>query len=611
MPGLRIGVLVSGGGTNLQSVIDATLNGTLESKVVCVIANKEQAYGLERARKHNISDIYINPKEDGYNEKVLNTLLEFEVDLVVCAGYLKIIDEKLIDAFKDKIINIHPSLLPKYGGMGYYGHHVHEAVIAAKEKESGATVHYIDKGVDTGKIILQRKLEVYENDTADSLQQRILEQIEHKILVQAIKKLEREDSMKILIIGNGGRESAIADTVKRFHNDAEIFVAPGNGGTREAFTNVDIKVEDIKGLAQFAKENKVDLTIVGPEVPLVMGIVDYFEKEDLKIFGPNKECAQFEGSKDFTKKFLMRHDIPTAAYASFKQEEVEACVNEAKKFSLPVVVKADGLAAGKGVLICESYEDAEAGIREIFSGKFSEAGSTIVLEEFLTGTEASLLCFVDGETIVPMETARDYKRALDGDLGLNTGGMGGFSPNPVITPEVRENINSKILAPIIDGFKKENLNFKGILFIGLMIEGNMPKVLEFNVRFGDPETQSVLPRLKTDIIDIMEACINGTLKETPITWDRRQSATLVLASKGYPETSHKGDVITGLKELEEETYVFHAGTKNVDGEIQTDGGRVLAITRLGDTVEEARKSVYMEIKKIKFDGMQYRTDIGL
>lgn len=416
--------------------------------------------------------------------------------------------------------------------------------------------------------------------------------------------------MKILIIGNGGRESAIAHTVRRFHPEAEIFVAPGNGGTEAAFTNIAIKVEDLDGLADFAAEKQIDLTIVGPEVPLVMGIVDVFEERGLKVFGPNKICAQFEGSKDFTKQFLIRNHIPTAAYASFNKDQVEACVAEAKNFSLPVVVKADGLAAGKGVLICETYEEAEVAIREIFSGKFAEAGSTIVLEEFLTGTEASLLCFVDGESIVPMETARDYKRALDHDRGLNTGGMGGFSPNPIITPEVKVNIDTQILEPIIKGFKKENLNFKGILFIGLMIEDNRPKVLEFNVRFGDPETQSILPRLKTDLIQIMEACINGQLATTPIEWDERQSVTLVLASKGYPETSHKGDEIIGLDTLNKETYLFHAGTKKVGDTIQTDGGRVLAITRLGANLSEARAHIYEEVKKISFDGMQYRTDIA-
>lgn len=416
--------------------------------------------------------------------------------------------------------------------------------------------------------------------------------------------------MKLLIVGNGGRESAIAHTFRRFHPEAEIFVAPGNGGTGKDYTNVPIQVEEITKLADFAAAENIDLTVVGPEVPLVMGITDVFNARGLKVFGPDKQCAQFEGSKHFTKQFLMRHEIPTARYASFTRDEVEACVAAARQFKLPVVVKADGLAAGKGVLICESYEVAEAGIRDIFSGKFGEAGECIVLEEFLRGTEASLLCFVDGETIVPMETARDYKRALDHDKGLNTGGMGGFSPNPIITPKVRAQIETRILTPIIQGFKKENLNFKGVLFIGLMIEDSDPQVLEFNVRFGDPETQSVLPRLKTDLVTIMHACIDGQLKTTPILWDDRQSVTLVLASKGYPESSHKGDVITGLDQLEEATILCHAGTKEEQGEIMTNGGRVLTVTRLAENLEDAREKVYSEVKKIKFDGMQYRGDIA-
>lgn len=416
--------------------------------------------------------------------------------------------------------------------------------------------------------------------------------------------------MKILIIGNGGRESAIAHTIRRFHQEAQIFVAPGNGGTEKDYVNVPIQVNALTALADFAEKEKIDLTIVGPEVPLVLGIVDLFEERNLKIFGPNKECAQFEGSKDFTKAFLMRHHIPTAQYASFTKEELVECIAASKQFSLPVVVKADGLAAGKGVLICETYEAAEIAIREIFSGKFGEAGEVVVLEEFLKGIEASLLCFVDGKTIIPMETARDYKRALDGDEGLNTGGMGGFSPNPIITPQVKDNIEKLILQPIITGFKEEKLDFKGVLFIGLMIENDRPKVLEFNVRFGDPETQSVLPRLKTDLVEIMEACITGNLETTTIEWSKKQSVTVVLASKGYPESSHKGDCITGLETLKDETYLCQAGTKKIEQDIVTDGGRVLAITCLADNLEQAREKVYQEVKTIYFEGMQYRKDIA-
>lgn len=416
--------------------------------------------------------------------------------------------------------------------------------------------------------------------------------------------------MKILIVGNGGRESAIAKTIKRFHPEATLFVAPGNGGTEAECINVPIKVEAIEELVAFAKKEAVDLTIVGPEVPLVMGIVDTFNTKGLSVFGPNKECAQFEGSKKFTKEFLMRHHIPTARYTSFDKTEKDKAIEEVETFSLPVVVKADGLAAGKGVLICETYEDAKLQIEEIFADKFKGAGDTIVIEEFLTGIEASLLCFVDGKVLIPMETARDYKRALDGDKGLNTGGMGGFSPNPIITEDVKETIDNTILKPIIEGFKSEKLDFKGILFIGLMIEKGIPKVLEFNVRFGDPETQSVLPRLETDLIEIFKACIDGKLDEIEIKWNKQKSVTIVLASKGYPDSTEKGVPIKGFDALEADTYLYHAGTKKQGSTIVTDGGRVLALTRLGESLEEARGKVYQEVKKLHFEGMQYRTDIA-
>lgn len=416
--------------------------------------------------------------------------------------------------------------------------------------------------------------------------------------------------MNILIVGNGGRESAIADTIKRFRPDTTLFVAPGNGGTATKYTNVDIAVNEIEKLIVFAKENKIDLTVVGPEEPLVLGIVDAFKEEGLPVFGPNKACSTFEGSKDFTKIFLTKYGIPTAKYLTFTKEEQDQALEAVETFDLPVVIKADGLAAGKGVIIAENYEDAKTAIREIFSNKFEGAGDKLVIEAFLKGIEASLLCFVDGERIVPLETARDYKRALDNDGGLNTGGMGGFSPNPIITQTVMKQVQEDILAPIIKGFKSEALDYRGILFIGLMIDEKGPKVLEFNVRFGDPETQSILARLETDLVDVFRACMAGTLDEIELKWNSKPSVTVVLASRGYPETSEKNVVIHGLDTLEEKTYLYHAGSALKDGQIVTNGGRVLAVTSIGDTLSEAREHVYKEIEKIQFAGMQYRSDIG-
>ena len=416
--------------------------------------------------------------------------------------------------------------------------------------------------------------------------------------------------MNILIVGNGGRESAIADTIKRFRPEAKLFVAPGNGGTATKYTNVDIAVNEIEKLVAFAKDHAIDLTVVGPEEPLVKGIVDAFQQAQLNIFGPNQACSQFEGSKDFTKIFLTKYGIPTAKYVTFTKEQKEQAIEAVRTFSLPVVIKADGLAAGKGVIIAESYEDGEQAICDIFSNKFKGAGDKLVIEEFLNGVEASLLCFVDGTSIVPLATARDYKRALDDDQGLNTGGMGGFSPNPIITDKVMQQIEVEILKPIIEGFKAEELDYRGILFIGLMIDEKGPKVLEFNVRFGDPETQSILSRLDTDLVDLFHACISGTLGQMELKWNSKPSVTVVLASRGYPETSESDVVIEGLDTLDEATHLYHAGSKRVGDDILTNGGRVLAVTRLGDTLEEARNEVYKEVKKIHFAGMQYRTDIG-
>lgn len=416
--------------------------------------------------------------------------------------------------------------------------------------------------------------------------------------------------MKVLIIGNGGREAAIAKTLKDANPDIKLFIAPGNGGTRELGQNVAIPVSNIMQLCEFAKSEQIALTVVGPEVPLVAGIVDVFEAEGLKVFGPNKLCATFEGSKKFTKEFLMRHQIPTARYESFGKAQKEEALAALERFELPVVIKADGLAAGKGVLICNTYEEAHAGICEIFADKFEGAGEELVIEAFLTGTEASLLCFLDGKTMVPMETARDYKRALDGDQGLNTGGMGGFSPNPIMTDDVMARVKLEILDPIMAGFKKEGLEFKGVLFIGLMIEKGAPKVLEFNVRFGDPETQSVLPRLRTNLIDVFLACVEGTLDTLTLEWDHRPSVTVVLAARNYPESGCKGLPITGIEHVAEGTYVYHAGTCYEESALVTNGGRVLAVTSVGETLEAARSKVYEQITQITFEGMRYRSDIG-
>ena len=415
--------------------------------------------------------------------------------------------------------------------------------------------------------------------------------------------------MKILIIGSGGREHVLTWKIAQSPRVEKIYAAPGNGGMANLAECLDLSATDIPGCLAFAKEQAIDLTVIGPEVPLVMGMVDAFEAEGLRVFGPDRQCAQFEGSKAFTKEFLFRHHIPTAGYKEYT--DIQEILKDLGIYGYPMVIKADGLAAGKGVLIVENEQDARDGIQLIMEKReFGEAGDKVVIEEFLTGQEASMLCFVDGKTIVPMESAQDYKRAYDGDKGLNTGGMGTYSPNVLFNDDaLNKRIKATILDPIINGLIADDMNFKGILFIGLMIENGIPKVLEFNVRFGDPEAQSVLMRMDSDLVDIMEAVIDGKLSECHIQWKHQEAVCVVIASGGYPGAYENGKVITGIEDVRD-CVVFHAGTKLVNGELQTNGGRVLGVTALGETREAARKTVYDNIDKIHFDGAQYRTDIA-
>jgi phosphoribosylamine--glycine ligase len=416
--------------------------------------------------------------------------------------------------------------------------------------------------------------------------------------------------MRILIVGGGGREHAIAWKLAQSKKVDKLYCAPGNAGIAEVAECVAIKAEDVEGICALAKEKKIDLTVIGPEVPLSLGIVDALAAEGLKAFGPNQKCAQLESSKSFTKSFLARHRIPTAGYKEYTD------IDELKKsvgvFGYPMVIKADGLAAGKGVVIAEDEEAAMKAIDEIMGDKiFGTAGDKIVVEEFLTGIEASVLCFVDGKTIVPMESAQDYKRIFDGDNGPNTGGMGTYSPSLVFDGELENQIRERILEPTLKGFQEDGLDFKGVLFIGLMIGSDGPKVIEFNNRFGDPETQSVLPRMKTDLLDIMNAVVEERLAGQTIEWSEKKAVCVVMASGGYPGNYEKGKRISGLKDVDRDIIVFHSCTKSKNSEVLTDGGRVLGITALGSTHEEARHKAYRNAGRIFFEGAQYRKDIGL
>jgi phosphoribosylamine--glycine ligase len=421
--------------------------------------------------------------------------------------------------------------------------------------------------------------------------------------------------MKVLIIGGGGREHALGFKAAQSNGVSQVYVAPGNAGTalEPKLENVPIDVEDIAGLVTFAKQNAIALTIVGPEVPLVLGVVDAFQAEGLAIFGPSKAAAQLEGSKAFTKDFLARHKIPTADYQNFT--EIEPAIAYLQEKGAPIVIKADGLAAGKGVIVAMTLVQAEEAVRDMLAGNaFGEAGSRVVIEEFLDGEEASFIVMVDGKNVLPFATSQDHKRVGNGDTGPNTGGMGAYSPAPVVTDEIHQRVMSEVIYPTVEGMASEGNEYHGFLYAGLMIMADgTPKVIEYNCRFGDPETQPIMLRLQSDLVELVQLAIEGKLDQATAKFDPRAAVGIVLAAGGYPQAYKKGDVISGLSlqnNTDQSAKVFHAGTKDIDGQVTTNGGRVLCATALGETVTLAQQRAYDLAKKISWDGMFYRDDIA-
>ena len=417
--------------------------------------------------------------------------------------------------------------------------------------------------------------------------------------------------MKVLIVGSGGREHAIAASVAKSDKVDKIFCAPGNAGIAQLATCVNIGAMEFDKIVAFAKEEAIDLVVVGMDDPLVGGLVDLLEAEGIRTFGPRKNAAILEGSKAFSKDLMKKYNIPTAGYEVFS--DPDAAIEYLKNAKFPIVLKADGLALGKGVLICNTYEEAVDGVKEIMTDKkFGSAGDEMVIEEFMTGREVSVLSFVDGKTIKTMTSAQDHKRAGDGDTGLNTGGMGTFSPSPFYTKEVEAFCKAHVYQATVDAMAKEGREFKGVIFFGLMLTEEGPKVLEYNARFGDPEAQVVLPRMKTDIIDVFEACIDGTLDQVDLQFEDNAAVCVVLASEGYPVKYDKGLEIKGLEKFEDNDgyYCFHAGTKLVDGKFVTNGGRVLGVTAKGKDLKEARANAYKATEWVEFDNKYMRHDIG-
>ena len=420
--------------------------------------------------------------------------------------------------------------------------------------------------------------------------------------------------MNILVIGSGGREHALSWKAAQSPLAEKVFVAPGNTGTalETNLTNVDIKVEDLDGLVKFAQENDIGLAIVGPEVPLVLGVVDAFTAAGLKCFGPTKGAAQLEGSKAFSKDFLAKHNIPTAAYQVFT--EIPPAVEYIKEMGAPIVIKADGLAAGKGVILADTIDEAIEAVEDMLEGnKFGDAGARVVVEEFLVGEEASFIVMADGKNVLPMATSQDHKARDNGDTGPNTGGMGAYTPAPVVTPEIHDRIMSEVIMPTIEGMAKDGLPYTGFLYAGAMIDASgAPKVLEFNCRFGDPETQPIMMRLQSDLVQHCLDALDGKLDTAEAQWDSRAALGVVMAAGGYPDAYPKGDVITGIDDANaDDLKVFHAGTSsNENGEVTTNGGRVLCVTALGENVTAAQKRAYEGVAKVNWNKVYYRTDIG-
>lgn len=416
--------------------------------------------------------------------------------------------------------------------------------------------------------------------------------------------------MKILVVGGGGREHAICWKLNGEENVEKVYCAPGNAGISKVAECVDIKATDIEKLADFAEENRIDLTVIGPEVPLVMGISDVFKERGLRVFGPDKACSQLEGSKLFSKEFMVRHNIATAKYKEYT--DIDKAIEEIDSFGYPVVIKADGLAAGKGVIIPTNREEAIETLNTIMKDrKFGEAGNLVVVEEFLEGVETSILALVDKNTIIAMESSKDHKKVYENETGPNTGGMGTFSPSTIYTDELAEKVYNDVLVKSLEGFKEDGLDYRGILFVGLMITEDGEKVLEYNCRFGDPEIQSILMRLDSSLSEIMMAITEDRLSEIDIKYSKDAATCVIMASGGYPDSYEKGKKISGFEDLDDDIVVFHSGTKKDGNDILTNGGRVLGVCAKAKDVESAAKRVYENIEKISFDGKHYRKDIGI
>ena len=608
----NIAVFISGNGTDLQALIDAQGNTLTHGKIAFVLSSSDAASGVKRAKLNGIPVLCLSEKKAGsdvFYATLEKHLRAREVDLIVLAGYLPLLSSDFTRRWNKRIVNIHPSLLPKYGGKGYYGLRVHQAVLDNSDEYTGATIHYVNERLDEGEIIAQEKIRV-DVKTAEELQKKVLQQVEWKILPATVEKLCKEilasdeTRLNVAVIGGGGREHALAQKISLSPLVRRIVCLPGNDGIVEA-ENVDISLSEQSEIISLLKQKHIDLCVIGPEKPLSEGLADRIRAEGIACFGPGEKAATIESSKVFAKKLMEKYRIPTAPFKVFN--DYSAAVTYVKNCVIPIVVKADGLCGGKGAFVCENENDSVTALKMLMRDKtFGESGSRVVIEEKLNGVEISVMILTDGENYVLLPSAQDYKKAYDGDNGPNTGSMGAIAPHPSWTQKLKKECIDKIIEPTLVALRREGIAYSGCLYFGLMLTTDGLKVLEYNCRFGDPETEAVLPLINQDIVPLLLDCANGCLKSTAVEVSRKHCCAVVLAANGYPYRYAanvsifniiRGGIICAGVKLNGETFV-------------TSSGRIVCALGCASTKDQAAQEAYDKISEINCEDVFCRKDIG-
>ena len=609
---MNVAVFISGAGTNLQSLIDAQGKVLQHGQISFVLSSSANAYGIIRAKKNNIPVLYINEKKVG-NDTFYFTLekhlKKYSIDLIVLAGYLPFLSEDFTLRWKKRIINIHPSLLPKYGGKGFYGLKIHKAVLENGDLYTGATIHYVTKDIDAGEIIEQEKMFV-DADTPEELQRKVLQEIEWKLLPKVVEELclnmiqNDKRYINIAVIGSGGREHALVRKISQSPLVKDIICLPGNDGIIEA-ENINISLNDFTEIICILKKRHIGLCIVGPEMSLAEGFSDCVRSAGILCFGPSKDAARIEYSKIFAKKLMKKYNIPTAQFRMF--DNLVIAKDNLLKCNHPLVIKADGLCGGKGVFICKNLDESNAALELLMEKQiFGTSGTKIIIEEYLSGIEISIMVLTDGEKFVLLPSALDYKKAYDGNIGPNTGSMGAIAPHPLWTEELKIKCIKEIIRPTLWALKKEQLNYSGCLYFGLMLTSEGLKVLEYNSRFGDPETEVVLPLIENDIVPYLIDCSSNKLDQASFKIKNANSTAVILACKGYPNKYEKGKKITNVINKN----VICCGVKHYDDVFVANNGRVVCAIGIGKTKELSSEKAYETVNKIEFENLFYRKDIG-